>query len=111
MNWFIDCITINYANFNGRACREEYWMFSSIYIVLIILMIIIDNMMKNNLVLTLSLTLTLFVPNCAVTVRRLHDVDKPGWYFWTSAPYTLLKLLCADSTPGPNQYGENPKGM
>ncbi|MWP47072.1 DUF805 domain-containing protein [Gilliamella sp. Pas-s27] len=108
---FIDCITINYANFNGRACRKEYWIFSSIYIVLIILMIIIDNMMKNNLVLTLSLVLTLFVPHFAVTVRRLHDVDKPGRYFWTATPYTLLKLMCTDSTPGSNQYGENPKGM
>ncbi|MWP62613.1 DUF805 domain-containing protein [Gilliamella sp. Pas-s25] len=117
MNWFIDCITKNYANFNGRARRKEYWMFVLFSVILAVLTIIIDKIIGNDLmIVTCILSLALLLPNLAVTVRRLHDTNKSGWWILLQfIPYVggiiILVLCMLDSTPGSNQYGENPKGM
>ncbi|MCO6539089.1 MAG: DUF805 domain-containing protein [Gilliamella sp.] len=116
MNWFIDCITKNYANFNGRARRKEYWMFVLFYIILTFITIIIDKMIGSPLAITAILVLALFLPSLAVTVRRLHDISKSGWWILLQfIPYIggiIILVFCVmDSTPGSNQYGENPKGL
>lgn len=117
MNWFIDCITKkNYANFNGRARRKEYWMFILFCIILAFITIIIDKMIGSPLVITAILVLALFLPSLAVTVRRLHDTSKSGWWVLLQfIPYIggiIILVFCVmDSTPGSNQYGENPKGL
>jgi uncharacterized membrane protein YhaH (DUF805 family) len=116
MNWFISCITQNYANFNGRARRKEYWMFILFYIILAFITIIIDKMIGSPLVITAILVLALFLPSLAVTVRRLHDTSKSGWWVLLQfIPYIggiIILVFCVmDSTPGSNQYGENPKGL
>ncbi|OCG49727.1 hypothetical protein A9G35_11370 [Gilliamella sp. Choc5-1] len=117
MNWFIDCITKkNYANFNGRARRKEYWMFILFYIILAFITIIIDKMIGSPLVITAILVSALFLPSLAVTVRRLHDTSKSGWWVLLQfIPYIggiIILVFCVmDSTPGSNQYGENPKGL
>ncbi|OCG72524.1 DUF805 domain-containing protein [Gilliamella sp. Occ4-3] len=116
MNWFIDCITKNYANFNGRARRTEYWMFILFATILTFIAIIIDKMIGSPLVVTIILTLALILPNLAVTVRRLHDTSKSGWWVLLQLiPYIggiIIFVFCVlDSTPGSNQYGENPKGL
>ncbi|MCO6552162.1 MAG: DUF805 domain-containing protein [Gilliamella sp.] len=116
MNWFIDCITKNYANFNGRARRKEYWMFVLFYIILTFITIIIDKMIGSPLAITAILVLALFLPSLAVTVRRLHDTSKSGWWILLQfIPYIggiIILVFCVmDSTPGSNQYGENPKGL
>ena len=58
-------------------------------------------------------TLILFVPFLAVNVRRLHDVDKSGWWllihFVPFGPLVLLVFFCQDGDSGPNRYGPNPK--
>lgn len=58
--------------------------------------------------------LATFIPGLAVLVRRLHDVDKSGWWFFISlipivGAIWLLILLFTEGTPGTNQYGVNPK--
>lgn len=58
--------------------------------------------------------LALIVPSIAVTVRRLHDQGKSGWFYLISlVPYVggfiVLVFMCLEGTPGPNEYGENPK--
>ena len=60
-------------------------------------------------------SLAIFIPNLAVIVRRLHDQGKSGWWFFISfVPFIggiwLLILYLTDGTPGPNQYGPDPKG-
>jgi uncharacterized membrane protein YhaH (DUF805 family) len=115
MNWFIDCITKNYANFNGRARRKEFWMFVLFGSILLTVTYILDTIIGSNFILTTILLLVLFIPNLAVTVRRLHDTDKSGWlYLLSLIPLVSLVLIvfaCQDSTPGSNQYGDNPKGI
>jgi uncharacterized membrane protein YhaH (DUF805 family) len=56
------------------------------------------------------------IPTIAVTVRRLHDSNHRGWWWWIGfVPVIgwiwLLVLLCLDSTPGQNRFGPNPKGI
>jgi uncharacterized membrane protein YhaH (DUF805 family) len=114
MNWFIDGITKNYANFNGRARRKEYWMYVLFSSILTVIAIIIDKMIGSPLLAIL--TLALFLPNLAVTVRRLHDTSKSGWWvllqFIPFIGAIIIIVFCVqDSTPGSNQYGENPKGL
>jgi uncharacterized membrane protein YhaH (DUF805 family) len=60
-------------------------------------------------------SLAVFIPNLAVIVRRLHDQDKSGWWFFIGfvpiiGGIWLLILYLTDGTPGPNQYGPDPKG-
>jgi uncharacterized membrane protein YhaH (DUF805 family) len=60
-------------------------------------------------------SLAIFIPNLAVIVRRLHDQDKSGWWFLIGfvpiiGGIWLLILYLTDGTPGPNQYGPDPKG-
>ncbi|MFQ1016734.1 DUF805 domain-containing protein [Gilliamella sp. BG7] len=116
MNWFIDCITKNYANFNGRARRKEYWMFALFNFILTFIAAIIDKMIGSPLAITAILALALLLPSLAVTVRRLHDTSKSGWWVLLQLiPYIgiiIIFVFCVlDSTPGRNQYGENPKGL
>ena len=52
-------------------------------------------------------SLAVFVPSIAVGVRRMHDVNKSGWY--CLIPIYNLILACTEGTPGSNEYGPDPK--
>ena len=115
-----------YADFSGRSQRMEYWLFSLFFWgVIIAIMALADlfgalgegeDMPSLPFVIPLVLfILGSFVPSVAVTVRRLHDQDKSGWFYLISfIPYVggviLFVLMCLGGTPGPNQYGPDPKG-
>lgn len=128
MNWFIECITKNYANFSGRARRKEYWMYGLFYVLFMFILVIasalICAMMGMNsleidrvvIFIVICTYLALLIPTLAVLVRRLHDINKSGWWCLISfVPYVGIIILfifaLLDSTPGRNQYGENPKNM
>ena len=65
--------------------------------------------------LNLLYSLAIIVPGIAVTIRRLHDTGRSGWWILLGlVPFVgilLLVLMCLDSEPGTNEYGENPKGQ
>lgn len=125
MDWYLDVIKNNYANFNGRARRKEYWMFNLINAVIIIaLYLIMINSIKNYdgkssnlgfiaIILLAIYVIATFIPSLAVTVRRLHDIDKSGWWclisFIPFGDIVLFILTCFDSTKGNNKFGPNPK--
>ncbi|MFQ1053622.1 DUF805 domain-containing protein [Gilliamella apicola] len=113
MDWFIDCITKNYVNFSGRARRKEYWMFNLFNIIACFVVMLLDSFLELNNILILIYVLAILLPSYAVTVRRLHDTGKSGWWlllmFVPFGNIILLIFCLIDSTPGPNQYGENPK--
>lgn len=55
-----------------------------------------------------------FLPGLAVNIRRLHDIGKSGWWYLIYlipiiGAIWLTVLMCLDSEPGENQWGENPK--
>ncbi|WP_392558925.1 DUF805 domain-containing protein [Orbus mooreae] len=120
MNWYLKCIKDNYANFNGRARRQEYWMFTLFNVIFIIAILILAGILSSISETLGSImgfvyfiyVLAVFIPNLAVTVRRLHDTGKSGWWILICLiPFggiVLLVFMCMESMPMDNQYGLNP---
>jgi len=116
MHWYLQALN-KYAVFTGRSRRKEYWMFQLINLLIAAVLIAADlaSGMRSfgvNALLALY-TLATVIPSLAVTIRRLHDINRSGWWLLISlVPFGGLVLLifaCIDSDPGPNQYGPNPK--
>jgi uncharacterized membrane protein YhaH (DUF805 family) len=121
----------NYAKFDGRASRPEYWWFVLFYLIVVIGVYTVGALFgvgtysytysyyTMSPVFTLALLavaifgLATFIPGLAVAVRRLHDTDKSGWWMLLIfLPYiggfVLLILLALPGTPGINQFGPPP---
>jgi uncharacterized membrane protein YhaH (DUF805 family) len=112
MNWFLKFLN-QYADFSGRARRKEYWMFF-LFILIFAVMANILNIVLRTTVINILYVLVIFIPNLAVSVRRLHDIDKSGWWIFINlipliGSIWYLVLLATDGNPGDNQYGQNPK--
>ena len=104
----------NYANFAGRARRAEYWWFTLANILAIVVLAVLMAAAKIFVVLYVIYALALIIPSIAVTIRRLHDTDKSGWWILIGlVPFVggliLLILVCIDSTRGTNQWGTSEK--
>ena len=111
------------VDFNGRARRAEYWKFTAIWSCIFLPLFFLIKYAQdthNSSMLTLSCTilglicLGLFFQSVSLCVRRLHDSNRSGvWFFLNLIPLIgsiiLIVWLCADSTPGDNQYGPSPK--
>ena len=113
MEWYLKVVRDNYANFNGRASRQEYWMFFLFNIIFAIVVGFVDGFLGLGF-LYLLYSVAVLIPSLAVGVRRLHDVNKSGWWLFISlipiiGAIWLLILLCTDSNPGENNYGPSPK--
>ena len=80
-----------FATFSGRATRREFFSFVSFGI--------------GNPFFILSLYIIIgFIPFLAVSVRRLHDINRSGW--WVLIPIVEIFFLCKKSDEGVNDYGE-----
>jgi uncharacterized membrane protein YhaH (DUF805 family) len=108
----------NYANFSGRARRSEFWWFILFNFAAQIAASIVDAVVAAIIgfsILAPLVALALLVPGLAVSVRRLHDTGRSGWWILLGlVPLVGIVVLiiwyATDGQPGPNQYGENPKG-
>jgi len=87
-----------YADGTGRATRSEFWYFYLFYVVVWVTVTAIDIPL-----LTMGL-LVLIIPNIAVSVRRMHDIDKSGWF--VLIPIYNLILLATPGTVGPNRFDQ-----
>ncbi len=115
MNWYFKVLK-QYADFNGRARRKEYWMFALISAIVSygIAGIAIATGIESLTFVSGAYSLAVLLPGLGVSVRRLHDVGKSGWFFLiilvpVIGALWLLVLMCTDSDPGANEYGPNPK--
>jgi uncharacterized membrane protein YhaH (DUF805 family) len=106
MNYYVDVLK-KYAVFDGRARRKEYWMFVLFNLIVSIIVGIIGGLIKAPIIGSIY-SLAVLLPSIAVGVRRMHDTDHSGW--WLLLPIVNLVFACTDGTPGPNRFGENPKG-
>lgn len=114
IEWYKKVVLENYANFNGRARRAEYWWFVLANIIVSIVFQIIDSIIGLPIFGGLY-GLAVLIPAIAVTIRRLHDVDKSGWFillaFIPLVNFYLIYLLAIEGTRGQNQYGPDPKNQ
>lgn len=99
----------NYAKFDGRARRREYWYFALFAVVVYIIGVILVKALGAffGIVLTIFWLGTL-IPSIAVSVRRMHDTDHSGW--WIICPIVPIVFALMDGTPGDNRFGPSPKG-
>jgi len=122
MEWYL-LVLKRYAEFNGRSRRKEYWMFTlyNMVIYMVLYTAGLVTLMRSSIYmvffgLAFLYALGVLVPGLAVSVRRLHDTGKSGWFILLClipivGGIIVLVLLCLDSTPGDNQYGPNPKAV
>lgn len=113
MNAYLDGLK-KYVAFSGRATRSQFWLFTLFLYIFVFVGLLIDDAMgtmDNEAALFTGLIFTAhLLPYLAVTVRRLHDVDKSGWWMLISVVplvglVAMLVFLCSPSTPGPNRFG------
>ncbi|GGS17169.1 DUF805 domain-containing protein [Deinococcus knuensis] len=137
MNDYINAIRNNYANFQGRARRREYWMYTLIngiiqfvlsiplFSVVMALIAEADASADPGAALTGTTlifaaiyalyALATFIPSLAIAVRRLHDTGKSGWWYLLNlvpmGSLVIFIFTILDSEPGSNKWGPNPKGL
>ncbi len=111
MKWYLKVLK-NYAVFNGRARRKEYWMFVLFNFIAGFLLAIIEGILggitnTDQSVLTIIYQLAILIPSIAVSIRRMHDTNHSGW--WIIVPIAGFIFTFLDGTPGENKYGYDPK--
>jgi len=129
MNWYLKVLR-QYVDFSGRARRTEYWMFTLVNLIVEIVLGFIDRALglgsfsgttSGGVAFTGSLgllgglyALAVLLPSLGVSVRRLHDTNRTGWWLLIGLiPFVgtivLLVFFVLQGTRGPNRYGEDPK--
>lgn len=121
MNWYLQALK-KYAEFAGRATRQEYWMFVLFNFVFASAASLLDGFIGltfgenygNYGLINSTYSLVLFIPGLAVTVRRLHDTTRSGWFMliglipiigWIK----IIIVLASRGITGPNKYGHDPQ--
>jgi uncharacterized membrane protein YhaH (DUF805 family) len=105
MKWYL-AVLKKYADFNGRARRSEYWYFALFNFLISMTLMVIGYSLRIP-VLNSIYSLGVLLPSLAVAIRRMHDVNKSGWYILI--PIYNLILAFTEGTKGPNDYGPDPK--
>jgi len=113
MNWYLQVLK-KYADFNGRARRTEYWMFVLVNLLAYIVLGIAERIIHVPMILTAIYSLAVLVPSLAVSVRRLHDTNRSGWWMLVAlipliGAIVLLVFAVQEGQASQNQYGPNPK--
>ncbi len=125
VDWWKKVVFKNYANFTGRARRAEYWYYVLGNFLLIIPFYIIAIVGLSSDSSSLSIlgfavyglvVLATLVPTLAVSVRRLHDLNKSGWFYFIAlipliGSIILLVWFFTDGERFANNYGSDPKNL
>jgi len=124
-----------FFDFSGRSRRKEFWLWILFVIIVYVVAAILDVQLGlggaatsssefgdggvsasanfSGGILTLVWMLITLIPNLSVSVRRLHDVDKSGWFILLGliplVGLYLIYLYVQPGTPGPNRFGPDPK--
>ena len=123
----------NYVTFSGRARRSEFWVWFRFAISAGVVAAVLDSMLFPAMMdvqtdlgdgvasfsaqggpISALVSLGLFLPGLAVAVRRLHDVDRSGWWLLLAfipliGIIVLIVWWCTEGTRGPNRFGPDPK--
>ena len=122
--YYLDILTNKYADFNGRARRKEYWMWTLYYTIVLLFAMVLDNVLGLNFELFgqdlgygwhyITVAITHLIPGLGIVIRRLHDVGKSGWFYLIILIPLIgfiwvLVLFCTDGVKEDNKWGSNPK--
>ncbi len=119
MGWYLEALK-KYAVFGGRSRRKEYWYFVLFNVIVSLVLSAVDALLgtfssaSNVGLLSGIYGLAVIVPSIAVSVRRLHDIDRTGWWVLIGlvpviGTIVLLVFAVLEGTPGENRFGPNPK--
>lgn len=112
-DWTFKCLK-NYANFQGRARRREYWFFTAFNVFIYTMTAMLDNMLGTFILFNGLFLLAVALPVLGVSVRRLHDIGRSGWwYLIVCIPiigfFIVLYWFCQAGDEQANQYGQPSK--
>lgn len=109
-----------YVTFSGRAARSEMWWFVLFSVIGSVVLGVVDSvvfgMMSGNMGLLGGIfSLALLCPSISVAVRRLHDTNRSGWWYWIVlvpmvGAIVLIVFFVSKGTDGPNDFGDDPLG-
>ena len=121
MDAYLDAM-VRYFDFSGRASRSQYWLFFLIYMVLMVVAVMADmalgaeGQVQGHGLCVALLTVLHIVPGLSITVRRLHDTGRSGWWYLL-AFVPLVGIIVFvwtgffGSEPGRNDYGDEPSSV
>jgi uncharacterized membrane protein YhaH (DUF805 family) len=110
---FINSISIcfqKYATFSGRASRAEFWYFVLFTTITSFVLAGISELMDMGSILSSIFSLAIILPSLSVTVRRLHDTERSGWWYWIIlipiiGIILIIVWMCSRGRSGANRYG------
>ena len=120
-SWYVKVLR-QYVDFSGRARRKEYWFFALFSVLISLGLTVVDLMIfgsgrpdQPHFGLSTLYSLAVLLPSLGVSVRRLHDTGRSGWWLLLNfiplvGPIVIIVFMVLDSDSGTNEYGPNPKG-
>ena len=123
MNFFdaIKICFVKYTDFSGRASRSEFWLFTLFLFIVSLVLLFLDPMLAGEAFLEYDdifaplgtiFSIITFIPAISVTARRLHDVNRSGW--WMLILFTVIGIVpllywhCKKGDLEENRFGVNP---
>ena len=107
-DWYVATLQ-KYVEFNGRARRKEYWIFTLVNVAISVILAVLGLDFISTL-----FGLAVLLPGLGVSVRRLHDLGKTGWWLLIAfiplvGLIVLIYFFVQEGDSGSNEYGPNPK--
>ena len=118
-----------YVTFSGRAQRSEFWWFVLFTFVVSMVLSVVDSVLFGTTTTTATsfesstdtpifsglFSLAVLLPGISVAVRRLHDTDRSGWWYWLLLIpligfIILVVWFASKGTDGDNRFGPDPLG-
>ena len=111
---------VRWNDFKTRSSRSEYWWATLFSVLVSLVSELVNVAIASNpsaltltiAILVLILLIFMMIASLALVVRRLHDIDKSGW--WYLLIFTIIGIIpliiwfCSKGTEGENRFGENP---
>jgi uncharacterized membrane protein YhaH (DUF805 family) len=116
MKWYLDVLTSKYLQFDGRARRTEYWMYTLFNLIALVALAGVAAISSSTLVMAIYLlyALATLLPSLAVSIRRLHDSGRSGWWLLVGivpllGGVALLYFMVIPGEQGANGFGPDPR--